>query len=731
MANKYLDLTGLQDFATKLATKLHTIFATKADVGAPLVASTVAGMTDHDRIYVYTGSETGYTNGNWYYWDGTAWTSGGTYNSQAIGDGTITTAKLASGAVTAEKIASGAVVNSVNGETGAVTGVAMDDGYYENMTVGSADQLISSVNIEDKVPYVFRTSGGANDIGDREFDEIHGGTIAWNQLAQAGGGSANVCTKAYDSSTGVTAVTPNAYSSNAVGCYDLVPPADLQAHKYLCTIMVDTDNTGAFKFGFGSNSVIVSVASGAYREIASVFSWTVSSLTIYAQALASEWTSGGFRFKNVMCFDLTAMFGSTIADYIYSLEQANAGAGVAWFKSLFPKPYYAYNAGTLISVSGLSAHKMTGFNQWDEEWEVGDIANGTGNNEVTNERIRSKNYISVVPNTTYCFLERLTFYEYDADKTYLSTTGFIGINGVTPLQPSTFTTGANTHYIRFKTTKAYGTTYKHDICINLHWDGERDGEYEPYEVHEYALDSDVTLRGVPKLDADNKLYFDGDVYASDGSVERRYGIVDMGTLTWTSGFNGFYSEGIKSVAKIPADWATSNIICPKFITSKDSAMPSDSIAIYPSNNDTYKGFVIVKTTAYSDATTFKTAMSGVYLVYELATPTTESAEPYTNPQIVDDWGTEEYVIAEQSGVKMPVGHDTAYKPNLRAKLEMSPDSPSGGDGDYIVRQTSGTNEYVKLVIPTELPTNPSSDGNYILKATVSGGTTTLSWEVQS
>ena len=29
-----------------------------------------------------------------------------------------------------------------------------------------------------------------------------------------------------------------------------------------------------------------------------------------------------------MLFDLTQMFGSTIADYIYSLEQANAGAGV-------------------------------------------------------------------------------------------------------------------------------------------------------------------------------------------------------------------------------------------------------------------------------------------------------------------------------------------------------------------------------------------------------------------
>lgn len=48
-------------------------------------------------------------------------------------------------------------------------------------------------------------------------------------------------------------------------------------------------------------------------------------------------------------FDITKMFGSTIADYIYSLEQANAGAGVAWFKQMFPAESYPYNPGEIIS----------------------------------------------------------------------------------------------------------------------------------------------------------------------------------------------------------------------------------------------------------------------------------------------------------------------------------------------------------------------------------------------
>ena len=55
-----------------------------AFVGAPLQASTVAGMTDHTKVYVYTGSEAGYTLGHWYYWNGTAWADGGIYNAIAV-----------------------------------------------------------------------------------------------------------------------------------------------------------------------------------------------------------------------------------------------------------------------------------------------------------------------------------------------------------------------------------------------------------------------------------------------------------------------------------------------------------------------------------------------------------------------------------------------------------------------------------------------------------------------
>lgn len=67
--------------------------ALSAFVGAPRTAPTAADMLDTNLVYVYTGSETGYTYGDWYYYNGREWTSGGVYNSAAISlDATLTNA---------------------------------------------------------------------------------------------------------------------------------------------------------------------------------------------------------------------------------------------------------------------------------------------------------------------------------------------------------------------------------------------------------------------------------------------------------------------------------------------------------------------------------------------------------------------------------------------------------------------------------------------------------------
>jgi len=363
--------------------------------------------------------------------------------------------------------------------------------------------------------------------------------------------------------------------------------------------------------------------------------------------------------------DLTTMFGTTIADYIYSLEQSTAGAGVAKLKEwgFFTEDYYPYCEPTLKSVEGLVRKNTVGFNQWDEEWEVGSINNATGENTTSGtNRIRSKNYIPCLPNTAYCLYNgsniKTMFYFYDSDKNFIA----MGSQGTT--QPRIDTSPLNAHYLRFRTDDNYGTTYKNDICINLS-DPSRNGTYEPYEKHSYPLDSSLELMGIPKL-SDGKMYFDGDEYSSDGQVVRRYGIVDLGTLTW-------YYNSVEDHKRFTAIINSVGVLDNKFaniLTSKYTTAHYYDVF----NNNVDKAIALTTTgvqlavydSAYTSAADFKSAMSGVMLVYELATPTTETAQPFHNPQIVGD--TEEFVT---TGL-VPVGHSTKYYQNLRKKIENLP-----------------------------------------------------------
>lgn len=75
-------------------------------VGGPSVAATADEMTDETKVYVYTGSEAGYTAGDWYYWNGSDWVSGGVYNAVAINtDKTLSVADMAAdGAATGNAV---------------------------------------------------------------------------------------------------------------------------------------------------------------------------------------------------------------------------------------------------------------------------------------------------------------------------------------------------------------------------------------------------------------------------------------------------------------------------------------------------------------------------------------------------------------------------------------------------------------------------------------------------
>lgn len=99
------DVTVLQNSTTSLKNEVETLDnkVSTLSSGAPKAVSLVSSMTDKTKNYVYTGTESGYTPGNWYYWSGTVWASGGTYQAIGIGDNSISTAKLQDDSVTSSK----------------------------------------------------------------------------------------------------------------------------------------------------------------------------------------------------------------------------------------------------------------------------------------------------------------------------------------------------------------------------------------------------------------------------------------------------------------------------------------------------------------------------------------------------------------------------------------------------------------------------------------------------
>lgn len=73
---------------------IHTSQISSLASGAPKSVSLVANMTDTTKNYVYTGSESGYTAGNWYYYNGSTWVSGGVYQSTGIANNSISKEKI-------------------------------------------------------------------------------------------------------------------------------------------------------------------------------------------------------------------------------------------------------------------------------------------------------------------------------------------------------------------------------------------------------------------------------------------------------------------------------------------------------------------------------------------------------------------------------------------------------------------------------------------------------------
>jgi hypothetical protein len=129
-----------------------------------------------------------------------------------------------------------------------------------------------------------------------------------------------------------------------------------------------------------------------------------------------------------------------------------------------------------------------------------------------------------------------------------------------------------------------------------------------------------------------------------GKLSITHSIVDLGDLTWRygSGSQVFYTEDITDMSEaIPFD----NMACSGFETLISTTsfvnMPNYSIKRGQSNTTIY-----VKDTDYTDADAFKTAVTGMKLVYELATP----IEVQLTPTVINTLIGENMIFADVADV---------------------------------------------------------------------------------
>ena len=460
--------------------------------------------------------------------------------------------------------------------------------------------------------FTYRQSPTEED-GLAKITDIKGNTLNWNQLAQ-NGNFADGTNNWQSVGTSLTVANNEiTIKLNADGGSRGIRQAfSAKAnHKYLIhyfekiTLSASRPTTTrAFFYNSNDGSVSsygdTSVIEGGYNEAIVIITPTKDYDYLYIQpstAGSSPTTEDTYVLKNVTVFDLTQM-GLDITD-------------PSEFTSLFSLPYYAYNQGSLLSFNG-NGIKTVGFNQWDEEWEVGRINETTGEIYNSGTQIRSKNFISCLPNTRYYLKYSLSgnnarIAYYDANKNYLNMTAWI-FSGI-------FTTPNDACYMKFYMAPTYGTTYNNDICINIS-DPSKNGTYEPYTSSTLSLP--ISTYFPNGMDGVGTAYDE----LTNTKATKRMARADLGTLSYSyESAQGFFYATISDIVGGMTSATKPNVIIPGY------SFKGETVGWANMGNLTY-GFsgrqIRIRNESYTTVDSFKQAINGTEIVYPLATPTETS-----------------------------------------------------------------------------------------------------------
>ena len=491
-------------------------------------------------------------------------------------------------------------------------------GYYPEMSVGTADNLIGR---GESVPaeFSFRASGGKSiKDGRARIKSIKGNSVVWNQ--QVDTITPQDC-ELSETDNRLT-LTPQ---GSFPGVKNVVSMNIIENHVYICI---------SHRIGGG----FLNVNCGGYDSDANVpFS---AKKRDYGFTLYYYGETQPVTITRPILIDLTQMFGA--GDEPTTIEE---------FYSLVPSgiDLFAYNEGEVIHCNTESI-KSVGDNAYNKDRAMQGTTNDNTGEFIVGEYATMVDLMACLPNTQYYFANVISYYHracvhyYDANMNYI---GLDGINGSATdyLTSGILMTPANARFMRVGT---YVNATEPCMVTLVHsgWKQDTDAGYQEY--WEDTLPLSIIRKYFPdgmKLagSAHDEIRFNKASGKWEKAV-RMIGNVDLGSLDWNysqgvfityiSGMNGVANQNTAIMARYSA---SSSIYGEELYNNVEDK-------VYKTNGGATGGVtsLAISDSSYTDAATFKAAMAGVPLYYELAEPiVTEIDEPFGTDYRVADFGTEQ------------------------------------------------------------------------------------------
>ena len=535
--------------------------------------------------------------------------------------------------------------------------------------------------VRDATPFVFQTSGGDADIGDKAYiEKLSGNTAKIAQLCKDGNFEDENFESKYKQY--VYGLRTNSVANNELLLY--TSGGDWTYAFKTAFATLKKNRAYIFKMDIISNaSKDVSVCLGVDNG------GTILANQIYIKTLQFGWNTICFPFnyiENNMLVIKGSDFGYNsfvkirniqIFDFAQLSETFNVSGNLFDLQKYIPE-FIEYTEGK-FAFTKPSAYKTIGYNACNEDWELGTYhVNENKIAKITDtDCFRLKNPIKVVPSADYYFSFDDTLF--NSNLSMLAEIYFTDKYMNIVAAASDITSAGRQISVPKKAYYAFvafwdenDEQYFTDVskipqvkCVfNLLWDETKTG-YEKYHEETYRFPN-VTLRKCGNVS--DELY-------SDGTLIRRVGIVDLGDLDWTCEGDDIvdtcFSSSVIDDIKPTTDndtYTAENIQC----EGQYEKCSFDDLNVYKAlfsiaQNNNGKIYLIADLN-YS-IPDLKEHLKGIHLLYELATPVVEKSDAYKFTRItdVDDWGTQEILSNEEIVLPQPI--TIFYPPNYKAFID--------------------------------------------------------------